>query len=155
MKREIAEIVIYAVLGVTVAPLVGYFLANMIVDATFEHMDIVATAVLFILSFIITYAIRGLIAFRMLVNFNSIHIGIMVYIIQLMLCFVLFVTMLIPFIYILAIAGGSLMGLIVTILKRPVTLVKDANRMVKHADEVRDKAVDHIKEMHDRFKRHR
>ena len=154
MKREIAEIVIYAIVGATVAPVVGYLLANMIVDSAMGGVrDIVSMIVLFLLSFIITYGVRALIAYRMLVNFNSIHIGIVVFFIQMMLCFVLFVTMFFPLIYILAIAAGSLTGLMVTIAKRPLTIIKDADDIIEHADEMRDKVKDHLKDMHDRFRR--
>lgn len=153
VKREIAEIVIYAVLGITVAPLTGYYLSNLIVDAAFENMDVFAVIALLALSFIITYGIRALIAYRMLVNFNSIHVGIVVYFIQMLLCTVLLFTMLIPFIYLLAIAAGSFMGLAITIAKRPITIVKDAKDIIDHTDEMKDRVKDHLKDARDRFRR--
>ena len=154
MKREIAEIVIYAIVGATIAPLVGFILANIIVDSTMGGAkDIFSTIVLLLLSFIITYGVRALVAFRMLVNFNSIHIGIVVFFIQLVLCSVLLFTMMIPFLYILAIAGGSFIGLVVTIIKRPVTIIRDADDVIRHADEMKDRVKDHLKDLHDEFRK--
>ena len=149
--RILAELMIYALVGATVAPLLGYTLAQIVVDEASRHFTIpMAVILLMIVSFVIAYAIRSVTAHFMVVNFNKIAVAFIVFFFQMIICTVLLASMLLPIIYVFAIACGSFVNLVITIIKRPITIVSDNKDQIR---EIHERNKDHLRDLHDEFRK--